>query len=234
MLRLLAAAALVAGTAHHAGRSEDAFEPGESRWPVKVSVPAGADVDHPVEVPLAALLALAPPPGVTHRDAGPQGRLDAARIDTPLVVGTSATLHEGDIVATEGFVTVVAGETDGDFHVQLAERPWDESAFEQAPCLIVEVPADERKFGASDDLRRRFASAREFLQSTLLGGEYPGGRGVAIKRATRVRVTGQLFADVWHLKKDGGLELRGKRGQTSPTIWELHPVIAIVAAPPPP
>lgn len=210
-----------------ASRSEDDLERGSSRWPIKVSVPDGADLDHPIEVPLANLLSLDPPESVKHRDGGEGGVLEDRRIEAPVHVASGAILHEGDIIATSGYVTVVAGETDGDFHIQIAERPWDDDAYEQTPCLIVEAPGDEERFGATNDLRKRFAAVRAFVQSNFLDGAYPGAHGVAIKRPARIRVAGQLFADVWHLKKDGSIELRGKRGQTSTTIWEIHPVTAI-------
>src|SRR5437870_5688057 len=56
-----------------------AFAPGKARWPIKTSVPEGADLDHPTRVDLADLIdaaKLPDAPSVTKNDA----QFQAARI----------------------------------------------------------------------------------------------------------------------------------------------------------
>jgi len=56
-----------------------AFQPGKARWPIKTSVPEGADLDHPKPVDLTGLIdatKLPEAPGVTNNDA----RFEDARI----------------------------------------------------------------------------------------------------------------------------------------------------------
>jgi hypothetical protein len=48
-----------------------------------------------------------------------------------------------------------------------------------------------------------------------------------MENAVCVSVTGQLFYDDAHLQG----ELRGKKGMSSHTLWELHPITAFTIAP---
>ena len=95
-----------------------AFQPGKVRWPIKTSIPEGADPDHPTRVDLADLIdatKLPDAPGVTKNHA----QFQAARIpkfDHPLGVA------EGDILSTVGWLHLVAAEADGDYHIQISPR----------------------------------------------------------------------------------------------------------------
>src|SRR6266446_6235661 len=113
-----------------------AFQPGKARWPIKTSVPEGADLDHPTRVDLADLIdaaKLPDAPGATKNDA----QFQAARIprfDNPLGVA------EGDIPSTVGWLHLVAAEADGDYHIQVSPTHDDDQGTD---FLIVEVPTPE-------------------------------------------------------------------------------------------
>jgi len=61
-------------------------EPGTSRWPVKTTVPAAADLEHPKDVPLASPLELGTVPGVRSKDQ----RYEAQRIPAEAFDNASA------------------------------------------------------------------------------------------------------------------------------------------------
>src|SRR5437899_3662583 len=118
-----------------------AFQPGKVRWPIKTSIPEGADLDHPTRVDLADLIdatKLPDAPGVTKNDA----QFQAARIpkfDNPLGIA------EGDILSTVGWLHLVAAEADGDYHIQVSPTHDDDQGTD---FLIVEVPTPETDFVA--------------------------------------------------------------------------------------
>jgi hypothetical protein len=189
-------------------------KPGVERWPIKTSVVANAPRK---AVPLTTLLALEDVPGVHRSDE----RFQAARIkdfDNP------ARLEEGDIVTTTGWLHLVAGEGDGDYHIQISASPGNGNH-----CLIVEVPLDNPRFVASAALRQQAAAVRGWIRSKLLRGQEPSENGSVMMHPTFVRVTGQLFYDDAHV----GDEPRGKKGMKAATLWELHPVTSIAFAPVP-
>jgi hypothetical protein len=213
---MLTAAALVAAGCAAALAGED--EPGTSRWPIKTTVPAGADLEHPREVPLVTLLVLGIVPGVRGNDPRYQAqRIPAEAYDN--ILG----LKEGDIVRTTGWLHVVARKPDGDYHVQIAVSQDD-----QVRCLIVEAPNPDPRFGVPPDLQPIMAAVRDELGKHLEGASVTGRRRVyKLKTPVHVTVTGQLFYDAAHAKADGSIESRGDQGCHSPTPWELHPVTDI-------
>jgi hypothetical protein len=187
-----------------------AWSQGVERWAVKVSVPEGTNFSKAANVALADLLALPDAPGVTHNDK----RYDTARI--PGKEGDQ--FPEGKLITTTGWLHLVAGETDGDYHIQISA-----SATAGDHCLIVEVPNPDPKFKASADLDPKFAAVRDLIKTKMLAGKDPSPGGSVMQHPVFVTVTGILFYDDAHV----GDQPRGKKGMKAATLWELHPVTAI-------
>jgi hypothetical protein len=167
------------------------------------------------------------PPGVTPNDS----RFQSKRI--PAFENASG-LKEGDSVTLEGFLYLVATEAnDCEYHIQIADNPRTAAnpPLGSDLCVIVEVARPDTF--SDPGLRQKAAAARAFVRTRLTQGNEPGAAGNVMSRATFVRVTGQLFFDDAHLKKDGTMDLRGKKGMKSNTLWELHPVFDIQFAIPP-
>jgi len=192
------------------------IKPGVERWPIKTSVPAEADVSHGKAVPYADLVKLDDPAGVAKNDH---------RYQTTLIPPFANTLgvKEGDIVTTTGWLHLVAGEADGDYHIQISD-----TQDSQATCLIVEVPNPDPEFVAAADLRPHFQAVRDFIQAKLLRGRSPSPRGSVMQRPTYVQITGQLFYDDAHVVDPP----RGKKSCKAATLWELHPVTDLKFAQP--
>ena len=189
---------------------------GVERWSVKTSVPEGTDFAKPVTVPLADLLALTDVEGVGHNDK----RYESVRM--PAKPGEK--YPEGMLVSTTGWLHLVAGETDGDYHIQMSD-----SADSGDHCLIVEVPNEGAKFTADASLRPKFAAVRELIRTKMLAGKEPVSGGNVMKHPVYVTVTGIMFYDDAHV----GDEPRGKKGMKAATLWELHPVTGLAFAPKP-
>jgi hypothetical protein len=192
------------------------IKPGVERWPIKTSVPAGADLSLGKSVSYTDLAKLADPPGVQKNDH----RYQSARI--PMFTNALG-VKEGDILTTTGWLHLVAGENDGDYHIQISDQQDS-----QASCVVVEVPKDDPAFVASALLREHAKTVREFIRSKLLKGQEPSPRGSVMQHPPFVEVTGQLFYDDAHV----GDQPRGKKGCKAATLWELHPVTEIKFAVP--
>ena len=193
-----------------------AWTQGVERWPVKTSVPDGTNFSKAAKVALADLLALPDAAGVTHNDQ----RYQSARI--PAKAGDQ--FPEGMLVTTTGWLYLVGGEGDGDYHIQISG-----SASTGDHCLIVEVPNPDAKFGASAELEPKFAGVRDFIKAKMLAGKDPSVGGSVMQHEVYVTVSGILFYDDSHV----GDQPRGKKGMKAATLWELHPVTAIIFAPKP-
>ena len=193
-----------------------AWPQGVERWGIKTSAPAGTDFTKATQVALTDLLALRDAPGVTHDDP----RYQKARI--PAKAGDQ--FSEGKLITTTGWLHLVAGETDGDYHIQISD-----SATDGDHCLIVEVPNPDPKFTASSDLQPKFAAVRDLIKTKMLAGRDPAVGGSVMQHPVHVTVTGILFYDDSHV----GDPPRGKRGMHAATLWELHPVTALGFVPGP-
>ena len=90
---------------------QQATKHGVERWSIKTSVPAGKTAKAKA-VDLADMLALAEVKGVTKDDK----RYQSARI--PADAGEK--FPEGTLISTTGWLHLVAGETDGDYHIQIS------------------------------------------------------------------------------------------------------------------
>jgi hypothetical protein len=190
-----------------------AYSQGVERWPIKTSVPDGTNFSKAAQVALTDLLALPDAPGVTHNDK----RYQSARI--PAKAGDK--VPEGKLVTTTGWLHLVAGESDGDYHIQISG-----AASTGDHCLIVEVPNPEPKFTDSAELRPKFAAVRDFIKAKMLAGKDPSAGGSVLQHPVYVTVSGILFYDDSHV----GDQPRGKKGMKAATLWELHPVTAIAFA----
>jgi hypothetical protein len=193
-----------------------AWSQGVERWPIKTSVPDGTSSSKAAQVALTDLLAMPNAPGVTHNDP----KYQSARI--PAKAGDK--FPEGMLVTTTGWLHLVAGETDGDYHIQISG-----SATTGDQCLIVEVPNPDPKFAASADLQPKFSAVRDFIKAKMLAGKDPSVSGSVMQHPVFVTVSGILFYDDSHV----GDPPRGKKGMKAATLWELHPVTAIAFAPKP-
>ncbi len=194
----------------------------KARWPIKTSVPSGADLTKPGKLlPLADFLELAP--AADHM---------SSQFDDALFPKASGSkFADGDIVRTRGYVRLVAGEPDGDFHIQITVTP---DTFEN--CLVVEVPKDDPEFVKDTEVRSAAKAVRDFVTTSLKTGD-PTGRIVHIVGPAYVEVTGQLFFDAEHQAGMSKGVFRGKsiNGKKLPskTSWEIHPITKMVFAPKP-
>ncbi|HUI75426.1 MAG TPA: hypothetical protein VLX32_10790 [Candidatus Acidoferrum sp.] len=191
--------------------------PGTKRWTIKTSLPPNPNVDNPKAIALPDLLALAPAKGVTNNDAD----FEMARIPA---FPNSLNVKEGDIVRTTGWLYLVATEADCDYHIQISTKPrtTTDKPTPDDDCMVVEAPKPD--FVDDADLKQRTDTVRNYIKTKMLRNKEPSTRGSVMIHAVCVRVSGQLFYDDSHLKTNGDVEPRGKKGLLSHTLWELHPI----------
>lgn len=194
----------------------------KARWPIKTSLPPHTDLTKAaVLIPLADFLALAP--AADHM---------STEYESALFPKTSgAKFADGDLVRTQGFVRLVAGEDDGDYHIQISET---NDTFDN--CLVVEVPKDDAEFVKDAAILPAVKGVRDFVMTQLKTGD-PTGRVVRIVGPAYVEVTGQLFFDAEHQAAMAKGVYRGKsiNGKQLPskTSWEIHPIVKMAFAPRP-
>jgi hypothetical protein len=197
------------------GEDAGKSRPGVERWSIKTSVPEGSKWEGARNVSLPELLALPEPRGVTRNDR----RYQNARIPE---FPNALKVKEGDLIAVEGWLQLVALEADGDYHVQISNRAEDGNN-----CLVVEIPSPLPAFTSSESLRPLFAKTRRLVRDSLLGGLTPVPAGTVVPQPVYVQVMGALFYD----DSDLGGPPRGKKGMKAGTAWEIHPVVDIRFAP---
>ena len=172
------------------------------RWSEKVdSALVGAT---PVASTVTAVLTTWEPPDVTARDRC------AARRDRELrVFGVTGWVRRVDKY-----------KDDGDWHVELTERP------DSPPdsCVLTEIPSP--RYGPV------YARARASLDSLV------GPRAIRwntlVKKPRRVRVVGLAFFDGEH-RRGVTLDIGTRHGRCNSSIralWEVHPVYAVTEAAP--
>jgi hypothetical protein len=113
-------------------------------------------------------------------------------------------------------VHLVAGEPDGDYHLQISNSPDSGD-----PCIIVEVPKNDAAYVRDAFVRQKVKAVRDFLRARLLRGREPSGGGNVMQHPPYMEFAGALFFDDAHV---GGAP-RGKKGMHAATLWEIHPVI---------
>ena len=196
--------------------------PGKARWTIKTSLPQGADASGSGKTfDLAKLLAFPAAPGVAPDDK----RFQNVRIPA---FNNDLQVKEGDLVTTTGWLYLVATEKDDcDYHIQISLEPRTTSDKPQAndDCIIVEAPRPD--FVSESELSSKVSAERDLIKSKLLAGKEPSNTGSVMQHPVCVTVTGQLFYDDAH---ETG-QLRGKKGMSSHTLWELHPITAFAFAP---
>lgn len=197
-------------------------KPGVDRWPIKTSVHSQGK---PIPVKLSELLALGDIPGVTHTDGRKNGRYHDRIIPSELKTASGQSLSDGDLVQTQGWMHLVAAETDGDYHIQISDSPASGD-----PCLIVEVPNPDPDFEMDPKLQPLFEQVRAFVRDELLHGKEPSTGGTILHQPVYVTVTGQLFYDVAHV---GEARSRGKKHMRAANLWEIHPIVKMGLAKPP-
>jgi hypothetical protein len=197
------------------------LSPGEhERWPVKIgtllipSANASAGVDYPQMAQLDMVK------GVCKNDSRYQSALLPATLQ-------HSGHQEGDRIRVQGWLQLVAYESDGDYHLQITKAKTPRAA----PCVIVEIPDPAQ--APTPELKAAFLSARQWVNQTALGGNAPAqGEKRTTKVPILVEVEGQLFYDDAHVGQNSKPEPRGKAltgGAKEPasTLWELHPVTMI-------
>lgn len=177
------------------------IKPGVERWPVKTSIAPDADVNQPTQITFDDLAQLADPLGVGKNDP----RYQSKRIPNT---------REGEIVALRAWIQLVAGEKDGDYHIQITK---DERGF--LDCLIVEVPNSDPRFTRDPNLQPLFQAVRQAVKTGYLQGREPSSTG-SILKPVLMQFTGQLFYDDAHV----GDQPRGKKGCKALSLWEIHPI----------
>jgi len=200
--------------------------PGKQRWPIKVSIPADANIAAPITVPFGQFIGISDPGGIKPDDS----RFETVRI--PDVI--NGKYKEGQIVSTTGWLYLVLTEADDcDYHIQISDVPrtTTDKPTPADHCIVVEVPRPD--FAATPDLRNRYSTIRDFIKTRLLNGKEPGGSGNVMQHPVYVRITGALFFDDTHLTSDGGHQNRGRKGMQAQTLWEIHPIVDFQFAPKP-
>lgn len=193
------------------------YHPGVARWPIKTSVPAGAQPTSAVAIPLQQFLAL-PNLVIAHDQLSYfQDKRISAVANFPY--------QEGQIVSTVGFLQWAKCEIDdNDYHIQLSLTPAGKGG-----CLIVEVP--DSRF-TEPSLQASVQAVRQFVRQNFFAGAVPTGKP---HRSGRVELVGQLFFDATHLTQthEGPGAGRGSGGCHATNLWEIHPILAIRPAPMP-
>ena len=105
---------------------------------------------------------------------------------------------------------------------------------------IVDFDIHYIEFVKNKELKDLCDKNRLFIRKRILKDELkdPSVSGNVMKGTAYVKVTGQLFYDAVHAstmrnKNPDKNKYRGKKGMTSYTAWEIHPVTDIVFAPRP-
>jgi hypothetical protein len=203
--------------------------PGTDRWPVKTS----ADLEQtPKSVTISKLKNL--PPLFTTKESKASRDEHQEKVHSTVKGG----LREGQILAVKhGYLQLIAREAsfnekhgdfeDGDYHIQIGE-----TRDEREGCVIVEIP--DPAFVKDAALKAKVTQARADVLN-ILKLKSVSDSGTCIAHPPKVTVVGQLFWDSAHsgsTKPGGG---RGKKQchQMAATIWEVHPVIAVIAEPNP-
>ena len=220
--------ALILSSAFAAPRAaaQTCHGPGTERWPIKTSLPAGTDLSNsPKKVAIGALFALENPPGIKNNDP----KYQDVRIPK---FSNSLNVNEGDILQTTAWLYLVATESDDcDYHIQISNqsRTTTNKPTPDDNCLVVEAPRPD--FVDDAALKQALTTVRNYIKTKIVRNNEPSNTGNVMIHQVCVQVTGQLFFDDSHLKKNGDPELRGKRGMSSKTLWELHAISAFQIVP---
>ena len=176
-------------------------KPGVERWAIKTTI--AKVVNSPTPIAFDKFVALPDPPSAAHSNKNFQ----KARYQ-----------GEDQIVSVRGYVYLVAGEPDGDYHIQISNSPTSGDG-----CIVVEVPKDDPVYVPDKYVREKASAVRQLIRDKLLKGLEPSTGGSVMQRPPYMEFVGSLFFDDAHL----GDAPRGKKGMHAATLWEIHPVIGV-------
>lgn len=176
-------------------------KPGVERWAIKTTVPRV--VKSPTPIDFDKFVALPDPPSAAHNNK----KFQKARYQ-----------GEDQIMSVRGYIHLVAGEPDGDYHIQVSNDPRSGDH-----CIVVEVPKDDPTYVQDQYVREKAGAVRQFIREKLLAGKEPSSTGSVMQHPPYVEIAGALFFDDAHV----GDPPRGKKGMHAATLWEIHPVIGI-------
>jgi hypothetical protein len=199
MIRYLISICLILALAANAQAKEQ--KPGVERWAIKTTI--AKVVKSPTPVDFDKFVALPDPPSAAHNNKNFQ----KARYQ-----------GEDQIVSVRGYVYLVAGEPDGDYHIQISNGPTSGDH-----CIVVEVPKDDPTYVQDPYVREKAGAVRQLIRDKLLNGKEPASSGSVMQRPPYMEFAGALFFDDAHV---GGAP-RGKKGMHAATLWEIHPVIGV-------
>jgi hypothetical protein len=192
------------------------IKPGIERWPIKTTLPAGAQSQ---TMTLDQALALPRLTAVKTNDP----RYHSARI-------TGQPQNEDVIVTLSGYLYLIGFESDDcDFHIQISPQPrtTTDKPTPADNCIIVEAPSGQYAVSIADQVE----GVRQWIIDNLLAKTPPKiGTLHIMSHPVYVTVTGALFYDDSHEYLANGDTGRGKAGMDSKTMWELHPVTSIAFA----
>jgi len=176
-------------------------KPGVERWAIKTSI--AKVVDSPTPMDFDEVVALPDPPSAAHNNKDFQ----------------KVRYHgEGQIVSVRGYVYLVAGEPDGDYHIQISKSPTSGDH-----CIVVEVPKDDPTYVQDPYVREKAGAVRQLIRDKLLNGREPSSSGFVMQHPPYMEFAGALFFDDAHV----GDAPRGKKGMHAATLWEIHPIIGV-------
>jgi hypothetical protein len=188
------------------------FVKGEERWGIKTSVVAGALDRDATAISLISLMDTTNPPLTTQQKKAIEKRLWAGHVTLEPSDGGNVVKREGDIISVEGFLYRARCQKDGDYHLEIGTHN-----SKDGPCLIVEVPDPDQI--DDNSLKARVSAVRRALDK-LPTGIFTGS---ASAKPVHVKITGQLFLDAPHIRKNDASGGRGTR-HCATNIWEIHPV----------
>jgi len=105
-------------------------------------------------------------------------------------------------VSVRGYVYLVVGEPDGDYHIQISNSPTSGDN-----CIVVEVPKDDPIYVKDPYVREKAGAVRQLIRDKLLQQKEPSSTGSVLQHAPYIEFTGGLFFDDAHV---GDAPTRGK------------------------
>jgi len=196
------------------GYGQDRGRGVDSRESVKTSLPQGENASATKNISLSDLISLAEPPDDEKNDS----RYDKQRIPA---FANPLGLKEGDVVAVTGWLHVVRLMGDGDYNLRFSGDPASADHY-----IVAEIPDVD---DVPQNLRPLVKTARDFVQSKVLGGKSPSRQGTTIPNASYVQITGQLFFNDANLGNPPGPDNQGLQRASN---WEIHPGLAMTLAQP--
>ena len=97
-------------------------------------------------------------------------------------------------MSVRGYVHLVAGEPDGDYHIQISN-----SSTSGDHCIVVEVPKDDPVYVKDQYVREKAGAVRQLIRDRLLKGGEPSSSGSVMQRPPYMEFAGALFFDDAHV-----------------------------------